>query len=645
MKKRENFFLRLLHGSLILGLLSRFADFLGDSVKKSLIGSAFSAYDREERARISGLFHQLFQKLSLTERVRKMKLHINRQMENSLLLNLARALGRGLLDLPVRMYGVFFLTYGAYSAAIYGIAYVAVNFKTPDIYDLVTGITIMAAAFPAVFVKKRLGDCLLESRLMDLILFRILGIRRIRLEGENAPRSQNTAAFLAGTVTGALTYFVTPLYVPLIIAALLGGILLLSIPESGVLLIFFALPFLPTMPLAGLVIVVSLCWLLKLIRGKRTLKLELADLAVLLFFVTMLFGGLISAGGTDSLRSALMYGCFIFGYFLVIGLIRSEEWVRRCVAAAVGGCFFVSLYGIYENFFGLAKTTWQDEKLFENISGRVVSTFENPNVLAEYLILCLPFMLAVLMARKEIPYKLAALVLGGSAGLCLIFTWSRGAWLGILFGVLVYFLIVSRKTMVFMAFGLCAVPFLPFVLPASITSRFLSIGNLKDTSTNYRVNIWKAAVRMARDYFWSGIGVGTSAFANVYPEYSLAGIEGAPHSHNLYLQILVEVGIFGLVAFLTVIFLFAQNNFSFYDRVHDALRPEDGREMKLYSAAGFCAVIGILVQGMTDHVWYNYRVSGMFWLVLGLTVAIRRAALRNIVDCAEEYDADDSAVE
>ncbi|MBQ2708104.1 MAG: O-antigen ligase family protein, partial [Clostridia bacterium] len=133
---------------------------------------------------------------------------------------------------------------------------------------------------------------------------------------------------------------------------------------------------------------------------------------------------------------------------------------------------------------------------------------------------------------------------------------------------------------------------------------------------SYRVNIWRGVGKMIGDYWQTGVGIGTDSFRCVYPLYSLSGIESAPHSHNLYLQILVEIGIVGLVIFLVLLFFWAQSCFTLH-------RNEERRE-KLIPAALFCGLLAVLAQGMTDYIWYNYRVFLMFWLMLGLCAAARK---------------------
>lgn len=245
-----------------------------------------------------------------------------------------------------------------------------------------------------------------------------------------------------------------------------------------------------------------------------------------------------------------MFVCFMAAYFLAVNLIRSENLLMKCVVRMLAALALVSIYGIYQNFFGTTTAAWLDSTMFTEIGNRVVSTFENPNVLGQYLIIMLPFsILAVFEERGKA--RLGALGVTALAAVCLVFTWSRGAWLGAMFGILVMLLIYSRHTMKICVAGLFALPLVPFVIPDAILNRFTSIGNLGDSSTMYRVNIWKGTLKLTGDYFIGGIGMGEAAFRKVYPNYSLEAIEAAPHSHNLFLQVLAENGIFGMLFLVT----------------------------------------------------------------------------------------------
>ena len=146
--------------------------------------------------------------------------------------------------------------------------------------------------------------------------------------------------------------------------------------------------------------------------------------------------------------------------------------------------------------------------------------------------------------------------------------------------------------------------FLPFVLPESIINRFLSIGNMGDSSTSYRVYIWMGTLAMLADYWFSGIGLGITSFNTIYPIYSYNNIS-APHSHNLYLQLVVEFGIVGLIVFLGMLY-------NFYKETIISIC----KKKNILTSSLIAGVSGFMLQSMFDHTWYNYRVVLIFWIII-----------------------------
>jgi len=623
----------LFRESLFLNAIFNFIDLIYDKLSESFFGGIFTSYDSEVEAAENSLTVNILKKINL----KPLKFRVIKGFEHSSILNFIMKQLRKMMLYSVSVYGIFLFSFGLYTTIIYFLSVYAFNLKEMDILNLIIGIFLMIASFPMLFVKVKISDLMCKSRIMSFLLFKVFGARKESIQISGTVIIRNNIAFLLGMIVGLSSYFLAPEYILLGIIALVGIFTFIMIPEFGIVTVIFVVPFVPTMFLAGLIIFVTICYFLKLIRGKRTLKFEIIDVSIFIFLLLTILGGIFSVSRETSIRPALLYSCFILGYFLVVNLIRTSEWVKRCIVSLTFSAFIVALYGIYENFFGMVEQTWQDEELFEDIRGRVVSTFENPNVLAEYLIMILPLMIAIFLFSKKINQKLVFLMMTGVSGLCLIFTWSRGAWLGFLIGMLLFLLIYHRKSMILLLGGLISLPLLPVVLPQNIIDRFLSIGNIQDTSTSYRVNIWRAVIEMIKDNFSSGIGIGEGAFTVVYPKYSLAGIESAPHSHNLFLQIIVEIGIFGLIIFLAAMIIYMQNNFSLYKKLGDNIKYT---ETKLLSAAGFCGIVSVLIQGMTDYIWYNYRVFFVFWLVVALTIAVRRCAM---LEWTERNEDDTSA--
>ena len=358
----------------------------------------------------------------------------------------------------------------------------------------------------------------------------------------------------------------------------------------------------------------------KLMRGKRVAKLSLVDFAVLVFAFIVLLGGVFSAGGAASFASAAIYFALLMGYFLTVNLIRTKEWIRRCIATFLLFAGLSAVLGIMQIFTGSMDVSWLDTEMFSDIRVRITSTFDNPNVYATYLLLALPFVPAMFLRKEPQAKKLPLTVCLILFAVCLVETWSRGAWLGALVALVLFFLIYSRRSLPYLLLGGALLPVSTLLLPDSIISRFASIGSASDSSSIYRISAWRGVGRMLGENWLGGIGVGEAAFSTVYPAFSYAGIEGICHTHNLYLQILSETGVVGLAVFVIVIVLFVQNCFEYIYKMRN-------QGETLVVNAGLVAVVASLIMGLTDHIWYNYRVFLMFWMIIGLVNAYIRIGL------------------
>ena len=600
----------------IISFLTRLAGWILSGLRDGLFGRIFTAYDDENDAASESAAASLISgKNRRTGSSGSIRRKIAEGFENSRILGAVRARLFGMLACQIKVYGLFLFAYALYTTIIYVAKLFLFRNASADAGVIVTITLTVIASVAMISSRHTLAGALVGSGAARFFLFEVVGLRKETFEKAGESEGHYNIAFIAGLVFGVATYFVSPALILCGIGALIAAYLVLVSPEFGILAMITLLPVAPTMGLVAGVLFTAFSYLLKLIRGKRSLRFDLLDGTIFVFMLLMIFGGVV-ATSRGSLKPMLVYVAFMLGYFLVVNLIRSKEWLQRCFIGVIFSCTLTALYGLYQNFFGTVEKTWQDSDMFSEISGRVVSTFENPNVLAEYLIMVIPVMLAAMILANGMRAKLLpALSLAATLG-CLVYTWSRGAWLGIMIGLLIFLLMYSKNTLTVLLFGALGIPFLPFVLPESITQRFLSIGNVGDSSTSYRVYIWEGVVRMLKDHFVSGIGIGNDSFKLVYPYYALSGIETAPHSHNLYLQITVELGIVGLIVFLAAMFFYAQGAFT--------LAVGEERKAKHMSAAVFCGILAVLAQGMTDYIWYNYRVYFMFWLMLGLGAAVRK---------------------
>ena len=382
--------------------------------------------------------------------------------------------------------------------------------------------------------------------------------------------------------------------------------------------------FRPSLVVAGLAVIGMASLLLSLVRDKdRQLGWSPVNRYIILYAAVYMAGTLFSVSLEDSLEPGLLSVAFILFAVVLCSAVTSRRQLDALIGLMVLVAALVSFYGVCQYLFGWGyqSAAWVDSDMFSSISFRVASTLQNPNMLGQYLILMIPLGGAQLLASKTWGRRIYYLCCCGVMCLCMILTFSRGAWLGLMFAGVVFFVLLYPKIIPWL---ILAAPFLLagmyFVLPETIVSRFTSIGNLTDASTSYRVFIWLGTINMLKNFWLCGIGPGTEAFNKVYPAYSYNGIV-APHAHNLFLQIVCDAGIAALIVFILVLFVYFRTMCS-------ALSKEKNWTSRLYQIALTSGVLGFLVQAMTDYSFYNYRVMFLFWAYLALGgLAARRDEL------------------
>ena len=336
---------------------------------------------------------------------------------------------------------------------------------------------------------------------------------------------------------------------------------------------------------------------------------------VLLYAFIYLFCSFTSVNFSGSIGGGILTALFIvFSVFMQNGVDRRDQ-LDKLIYFMVAAGAVIALYGLLQVVTGVeSNTDWIDEDTFSSLTLRVYSTFGNPNVLAEYLLLIIPLGAATVFTAKTSAGKASAVIATVVMLVCMLLTYSRGAYLGLILSAAVFFVLVDRRFIVLGVIGIIA---LFFVMPDSIISRFTSILDMTDSSTSYRISIWMGTLAMLADYWFCGVGTGLSAFSMVYPLYSY-NAASSQHAHNLYLQIMCETGIAGIAVFLMILGSSLRNTAS-------ALRRAEDRRTKIQLIAVISGVSGFLLQGMTDHSLYNNRVALTFWVVLSIGAMLSKS--------------------
>ena len=614
--------------------LLRFAKKCYGAMFSGFFGTAFTNYSKREKAFEDSIFGRAdaSDRSWQDTRASRLRRRIIVSYENSRIIGAIRSAGSWLLGCSLKFYGFFFMYFGFCIVLVTLFKHFAIlGSGSAVMTDRIIGALLVGTALPMLLSSKTLADALDDSIFFSFLVKKVLGFSETELHGFAKKTDFGSKRYFIAAVVGSLfgcaTYYINTLLLVGGMTALPVAFIIYTRPDVGLILAVFAAPFMSFLPspsilLALAVIFITVCTLIRVFLGKIVVKIEITDFSVALFMLIMLMGGLISVGGVASLKEAAIYVCFMFVYFLTVTLITSEERLRRISLALVWGGTLTSLYGIWQKLSGNMETGTVDKEIFSDIEGRVASTFENSNMLGVFLIMAFPFALSFLFGAKTVRGKLLSLSSCGAMGLCLIYTWSRGAWLGLIGACLVFIILYSYKIIpVLFPAGLLGVAVFRNKLGESgifdkLINRFASIITMSDSSSVYRLGIWRGALGIIRKYWLTGIGVGAEAFGSVYILYAESGIESAFHSHNLFLQILIETGITGLIAFLVSLIFCVKSGLEVVKN-----RPVEKCAEKAAAVAGISALFAALLQAMTDYIWFNYRIFFIFWTVAAIISA------------------------
>ena len=312
-----------------------------------------------------------------------------------------------------------------------------------------------------------------------------------------------------------------------------------------------------------------------------------------------------------------LMGRYVLIYFAVLLGVQTRRQAYHVVGAVLASSLLVSAYGIYQYFHGVAMLTseWVDVAQFPTLKTRAFSTLQNPNLLAAFLLMVMSLAGGIFFSTQRLRIRLPLLLVGAVALLCLIFTYSRGAWVSLVVITVICGFLFSRRLLWVLGPALGIIGFFARDL---VVARVASIFNPTDTSATLRMALWESTWSMIADHPVTGIGWGAYQF--VYPAYDFFIQDPGTiifHAHNLYLNIAAELGLPGIALFLLA--LLAHVAIGFRVLRQTRLPEQRGIVMGLIAV-----VIGVLVNGMTDFALFNIEISMLFWLFVALIAVLAR---------------------
>lgn len=233
--------------------------------------------------------------------------------------------------------------------------------------------------------------------------------------------------------------------------------------------------------------------------------------------------------------------------------------------------------------------------------------------------------LMIILAREEKqPWVRRALYAAAALGvLAVIFTYSRGAYVGLIVMLPLLFLSANRK-IIAAAILIPAVLLAPVVLPERVFQRADLIQNYgEEGSANQRILAWSVAFNIARESPLTGAGflfevAGDDAKWQSYGWEEYRSFTRAAHSaHSIYFQVL---GDHGFVAFFLWITLVVSVLLSFSRTRRLALETPGCEWVATYATALRVALAAYLVSGA----FLSSAYFDLAWLYFALTAVLAR---------------------
>ena len=228
-------------------------------------------------------------------------------------------------------------------------------------------------------------------------------------------------------------------------------------------------------------------------------------------------------------------------FVTVMILVDSRERLEATVVTVTASVGIVSLYLIRE---------WVGNVGAYGISYRPGFVAGDPNVFSASALLVLPIMLCPIRYAERGWQRLGAMFSLFVTLVAFVLAASRGGMLGLMCMSLWHMHDWRRRMIALLV--IAALVGGAFLLPSSPLDRLLKPNESDVESSNIRLQLWTASGLIFRDH--PIFGVGLYNFPKYLHQYLPPGVDlEFVVPHNTYLEALVELGLVGLLLFLSVI--------------------------------------------------------------------------------------------
>lgn len=293
-------------------------------------------------------------------------------------------------------------------------------------------------------------------------------------------------------------------------------------------------------------------------------------------------------------------------FLLVANNLPDKRWVMRAYWVMIGTMVLMSYYIVGQvTSYSAIESRVKITGTFEFLGPNEVAAFLNQNTV---------ILSGIYLSLRKHWMKLLLLGLILANAYSIIFLYSRGAYLGLLVGMAILFLMKSPKLLIPVILVLV---FWQAVLPEKVIERIQGTKNEYgelDQSSELRLVMWEKGIELFKKNPIFGIGFGV---------YRLQDFGTGLHdTHNIYVKILAEQGIVGIILFFTIIFAMCRQGFYLYKKGDDEFSRGLGIGL-------FASMFTLIINNFFGDRWAYFELSAYTWAFVGLAVCLGQLNLND----------------
>jgi putative inorganic carbon (HCO3(-)) transporter len=322
------------------------------------------------------------------------------------------------------------------------------------------------------------------------------------------------------------------------------------------------------------------------------------------FALACLFSLPFSQNLANSLSELIELFSFMVLFLLIVDSVHSEKDIKKVVNCLLLSAIIPLAVGLIQILNNIHISMAVEP------SHRIYSTLTHPNAYAFYLVIVSVLTISLLMGERDLTKKTKYFILMGFLLISLTYTFTRGAWLGLVFAIFILGLLRHRRLLIFLPL---VIGFLIFYLPF-IVERFQSLFNpdlQQYSSVAWRIRIWTSSI----PYF-----LAHPIFGNGFGSFILVGYQidnWFAAAHNDYLRILVETGVVGFLGFIWILLSLGGIGVKAFKNSANSYHRN--------ITAGFTALLGAyMLMSFSDNLFNNGGIQWYFWAYAGVVTAIYR---------------------